>query len=273
MTVPTSVRLGISQGHGGATVVAGARTFANALAARINRPVKVHVADDYATLQKTLVGGGVDLGWMPPFLAVEAIEAGASLLAVCERNGALTYRSALVVRSDSPIRSLDALVGARAAWVDRQSASGYVFPRLHLVASGIDLARAFASETFYGSPRAACSAVADEEADLCACFTSEAHAGSFEHSLADVARVYPAASWRLRVLRVTDSIPSDGLVAAPQVDAELRARLVEGMSVLHERPDGAQAVSTLLFADKLVKVDANVERLIARLRTMLPMMR
>ena len=254
-------------------MVAGARTFAAALSAKTGRQVRVHVAEDYAALLRGLVTGGIELGWMPPFLVAAAAEQGATLCAVCERNGSLTYRSAIVVRKDGALRTLDDLVGVRAAWVDRQSASGYVFPRLHLVAGGVDPKRAFASETFYGSPRAALSAVADGQADLCGCFTSETHARSIELTLADVARIYPAAYWRLRVLRVTDAIPSDGLVAGPHVDADSRAVLTEGLCALHSFADGKRALDQLLFADRLVAVDAEVERLVARIRALLPLMR
>jgi len=267
------LRLGISQGHGGATVVAGARTFAAALSARTGRQVRVHVAEDYTALLRALVGGGVELGWMPPFLVAAAAEQGATLCAVCERHGALTYRSAVVVRKEGGPRTLDDLVRMRAAWVDRQSASGYVFPRLYLVAAGVDPARAFASETFYGSPRAALSAVADGQADLCGCFTSEAHARSIDMTLADVSRIYPAAHWRLRVLRVTDPIPSDGLVTGPHVDDDTRAMLIDGLCALHTFADGKRALDELLFADRLVAVDAEVERLVARIRALLPLMR
>jgi phosphonate transport system substrate-binding protein len=268
MTSP--LRLGIGQGHGGATVVTGARTFAAALSARTGRAVRIVVAEDYAALQRATLAGAIDLGWHPPFLHIEATAAGATLAAVCEREGALTYRSALLVRADSPIRDLDDLARARVAWTDRQSASGYVFPRLHLLANGIDPARAFASEAFLGSPRAACSAVADGDVDLCACFTSEAHAGSVADTLTDVARIYPAAPWRLRVLAVTESVPCDGIVVAAQVERDETARIAEALLAFHTFPEGKAALSQLLFADRLVAVSEEVARVIARLRTLMP---
>lgn len=254
-------------------MVAGTRSFASALTARIGRPVRVHVSEDYAGLLRAFRAGAIDLGWMPPVLAASAVEDGAQLALVCERDGALTYRSAIVVRAEGSLRTLDDLASVRAAWTDRQSASGYLFPRLHLIASGVDPAAAFASEAFLGSPRAACSAVADGHADLCACFTSEAHARSSELTLADVARIYPAASWRLRVFRLTDSIPSDGMVIAPHVDGEVRAQVVAGMCQLHTFADGREALDKLLFADRLVSLAPEIERLMAKLKTLLPLMK
>jgi phosphonate transport system substrate-binding protein len=264
-----TVRFGISQAHGGATVIEGARAFTRALGTLLGETARLTVAEDYETLSRTLRAGGVEVAWLPPFLHIEAARAGARLAAVCERAGALTYRSSLVVRADDPVRSVTELSGARVAWTDRSSASGYVFPRLHLMLAGVDPARAFADEAFLGAPRDVCAAVADGRADLGACFTSEAHAGDRKLALSDVARIYPAATWRLRVLAVTDAIPSDGLVIAAQVSPELRARLTDALLRLATIPDGKEGVAKLLFAERLVPPNDPVVKAIDRLTPLL----
>jgi phosphonate transport system substrate-binding protein len=194
---------------------------------------------------------------MPPFLHIEAARHGAHLAAVCERAGALTYRSALFVRHDDPVRNLESLRGVRVAWTDRSSASGYVFPRLHVV-STIPAAQAFSEEQFLGSPREVCGAVADGRADLGACFTSEANAEDLRQTLVDVARIYPAANWRLRVLAVTRAIPSDGLVVAAAIDPATRARIAEALLRINDVSEGASALAKLFFADRLVEVTRSV---------------
>jgi phosphonate transport system substrate-binding protein len=260
-----SFRFGISQVHGGATVIEGARAFTRALGTLMGRTARLHVADDYEALQRIVRAGGVDLAWLPPFLHMEAARSGAQLLAVCERAGALTYRSSIVVRADDPVRGLEELSAARVAWTDPSSASGYIFPRLHLIAGGVDPKRAFADEAFYGSPREVCAAVADGLADLGACFTSEEHAADRKLALADVARIYPAATWRLRVLAVTDSIPSDGMVLGAHVEADVRARVTDALLRMRNIPDGEEGLAKLLFAERLVAVNEHVARAIERL--------
>ena len=263
------LRFGISQVHGGSTVTEGARAFAHALETLVGKPVRLHVVKDYASLLSTLRLGGIELAWMPPFLHIEAARTGAMLAAVVERDGALTYRSALVVRADDPIRALDELRGARAAWTDRSSASGFVFPRLHLLGAGLNLREALAEETFLGAPREVCGAVADGRADIGACFTSEAHAGDLAQTLVDVGRIYPAATWRLRVLAVTAAIPSDGIVLAPTVAPIDRARIVDALLRLSSLPEGAEGVKKLLFGERLVGVTDGVARAIERLAPLL----
>src|SRR5262249_8922646 len=128
----------------------------------------------------------------------------------CERAGRLTYRSAILVAADSPVRTVAELDQARAAWTDERSASGYLFPRLHLERSGG--ASRLASERFYGPSSAACAAVAGGGPRLCACSVSETASADPAAMLAEVQATFAAAPWRLRVLDVTDAIPPDGMV-------------------------------------------------------------
>ncbi|HZS38384.1 MAG TPA: PhnD/SsuA/transferrin family substrate-binding protein [Polyangia bacterium] len=263
------LRFGVSRGHGTPQLVESARRFAELLAGRLGRPARVVMTDDYDHLLQGMVVGGVDLGWLPPLVHARLTPSGAVLAAVSERSGAVTYRSALLTRADAEYLNARALRGVRAAWSDRSSAAGYLFPYLHLVGLGLDAARDFTDETFFGSATAACAAVADGRADVCACFVTEAAAPDGvldrERALADAARVYPAASWRLRVLDVTDSIPPDGVVIGAHVDGALQARLRDALLELHKREDGAAALAALMQADRLAPVTENVRKTIARL--------
>jgi len=155
-----ALRFGISRHHGGLQLVAGARRFAEALAGSLKIPVKLTVAPDYDKLLEGVLIGGIEVAWMPPLLHARAVSEGALLAAVSERAGGLAYRSALLVKDSSVYRAVADLKGARAAWADRSSASGYLFPRLHLQATGLDPRRDLQSEKFLGSPALACAAVA-----------------------------------------------------------------------------------------------------------------
>jgi phosphonate transport system substrate-binding protein len=256
------LRFGISQGHGGTTLLEGARVFAQALSSELGRGVRVHVTDDYEGLLRATLDGTVEVAWMPPFLHLAATAKGAHLVAVCERGGAITYRSALVVRADSRYGELRDLGGARAAWSDRRSAAGYVFPRLLIERSGVELG----GETFVGSPRAVCAAVMGGHADVGACFVSEAAADDRARLVSDVERVYPAAAGQLRVLGVTDPIPPDGIVVAAHVAADSCERVGEAVLGFHRRAEGREALHKLLFAEKLAPVTDAVGRVIAELR-------
>jgi two-component system, NtrC family, sensor kinase len=255
----------ISHGHGGASVVAGAHAFARALGNRLGDPIKNHVSQTYDDLLADLLTNRVHVAWLPPLLHARASAEGAVIAAVLERQHARTYRSAILVRADSPL-TLAAIKGVRAAWTDPKSAAGHIFPRLHLKAAGVDLEQAFASERFAGSYTAACGAVADGQADLCGCFVTEAAAASKDAAMAEVKTAFAAAPWRLKILAITESIPADAVVLARAVDPAQGSRITTALLSLHLQADGRDALFKLMNAQRLVAPDVTFTNAVARLR-------
>lgn len=257
---PGALRFAVSRSNAGASLLDGARRFAAALDERLGLPVDVVITYDYAALLKALTGGGAELAWMPPLVHARATAAGARLVALSQRGAALGYRAALVVHVDSRFRSLADVVGVRAAWIDRASASGYVVPRQLLAAHGVDLAKAFRSERFYGSSSAACRAVVDGDADLSACFVRTA-----TDVAAAQAEVQRSVSAALRVFALTGPIPPDGVALAPSVDATQATELRQVLLDLHARPSGRDALMTLMQAERLAPVPDEIVRALERL--------
>jgi phosphonate transport system substrate-binding protein len=206
---------------------------------------------------------------MPPLVHARATRGGAVLAAVSERSGAITYRSALLVRADSAYVELQGLRGVRAAWTDPSSGSGHLFPRLYLLHAGIDPRRDLASEKFYGSSRAALDAVASGEADLCACYVRRGSAAP-DVALIDVERTYPGARERFRVIGVTDPIPPDGVVLSARLDPAVQAQVRDVLLDLHNHAAGRSAIEALMQADRLRGVSSEVVRVLERLRAHVP---
>jgi phosphonate transport system substrate-binding protein len=256
-----SIRFGVS----GLNLLEPAGGFASALTEMCGVALRPWVATDYDHLLEAVSSGSVGVAWMPPLLHARASSVGVVLAALCERKHSLTYRSALVVRDASNFYGVSgpALAGARVAWVDPRSTGGYLFPRMHLAAAGVDPKVHLAGEEFYGSHPRAIMAVVRSEADLCACHVSEG-ARDAQLALAEVRRIVGVPDAPLRVLAITESIPADGIVLGPAV-AEKDA-LLRGLLRLHERIEGAQALRALTNADRLVAPTAEVQHIIARLR-------
>jgi phosphate/phosphite/phosphonate ABC transporter binding protein len=266
-----SLRLGVSHAHANRPeqLLDGARHLAELLQARLSEPTSVVVANDYHDLLAKTLDGEIDVAWMPPLVYAAAIASGATLVAVNRRKGAVTYRACLLVRSDSPVKEVSDMRKLRAAWTDPDSACGYLLPRMYLRASGADLRDVFVSERFYGSATAACSAVADGDADVCSSFVTEATAHDHAQVLADVAKVYPDSATRLRVLAVTTSIPSDGMVVGPHIGVTRRQALGEALFGLHASDGGGAVLKQLMNSDQLVAPSENVQGRIAVLRQQL----
>ena len=261
-----SLRFGVSRSHSNVALLDGVRELSQLLRTALEIEVKPVVLGDYEQLLKAITTGGIDFAWMPPLICARAKDSGAMLVAVNQRSGAVTYRSALLVRADAPYRTIADLVGARAAWTDPNSAGGCVLPRLYLRAHKVDLNVALASERFYGSAAISCGAVANNEADLCASFVTEAHANDPVRALGDVATVYSAAPWRFRILAITESIASDGIVVGSHVPKTTRLQIGAALLDLHVTPGGSQVLRHLMSSDRLVQPTEAVQRSIALMR-------
>ncbi len=143
------------------------REMVAALAEVLGRGVAVHRAPDYRIVLSGLEQGVVDFAWLPPLVAARAARARlAEPLAVTVRYGDTTYTTVLVARPDSAIRTAADLDAARVAWVDRQSASGYVVLRAALARAGVKLADAFGQELFVRSHAAVARAVLDGQVEV-----------------------------------------------------------------------------------------------------------
>jgi phosphate/phosphite/phosphonate ABC transporter binding protein len=145
--------------------------FCEALARALGVPVEAYGVAHYRELLDAMHEGQLDLAWLPPIIALRATARGRTLpIAIPVRGGAASFSSALFTRPGSSLKRPADLLGVRAAWVDRQSAAGYLVVRASLRAQGFDLERAFASESFLGSHDAVVQAVLGGAADVGATF-------------------------------------------------------------------------------------------------------
>jgi ABC-type phosphate/phosphonate transport system substrate-binding protein len=114
------------------------------------------------------------------------------------------------------VRTVDALRGTRAGWVDPWSAAGFVLPRVKLALSGVDPRTLFRTETFHGSHRAAIQALVDGASDVAGTYARADDDGNVSRgawSEVDGASV--------RVLATFGAIPPDALVVRSEVAGDL----------------------------------------------------
>lgn len=247
---------GISLSHGGAQVQEAARAFAARLAARSAIDVQLSVEDDYDALFAALQAGRVSMAWLPPLLYSRAAVESLHLVAVPQRGGGVAIYSAVLVRADSTLADAAELRGARAAWVDKSSSTGYAFPRQHLLGLGASLS----TETFHGSPNVAASEVLAGRADLCTCPVSGKEPGEIRRNLA---AVLGHGSEQLRVLTLTGMISPDGVAVSRAAPAEVTSGLSAAVLAMHEDSAGVAALQGLFRAERMLTPADSARRMMA----------
>ena len=181
------------------------------------------VASSYEELSSLVEDGEVGLAWLPPMPTIELESRNrATVLAIPARNGATTYHSALVVRRGGP-RTIGDLRTRRAVWVQRDSAAGYLVPRMHLAASGIDVLRYFSRELFVHAHPAVIDAIVSGDADVGATYCHVDPAGRVVRGawIDDDGR----SSRPIEVLATFGPIPNDALVGSNELPATTRSAL------------------------------------------------
>ncbi len=151
--------------------------FQKLLQEKLGIPVKVFPAADYAGVMQGLAAGQLDATEFSPsafagtWLDCKCVE---PVVVPLEKDGAIFYIAAMVVRKDSGINSIDDMKGHSLAFTDPNSASGYLIPSVTLRAKGIDLAdgKYFSHTGFSGGHEQGVVAVLNRQYDACVVWAS-----------------------------------------------------------------------------------------------------
>lgn len=199
--------------------------FTELLGKAIDREVAIFDATNYEDLGAAIGSGYVDVAWLPPIPLIKVQQESAIVpLVAHHRDGKSDFHSALIVKADAPFTTVMDLKGARAAWVDKDSASGYVMPRIGLSKLGLDPSTSFAAERFCGSHESVVRALAAGECDFGATYSGEDEHGTITRGpwLGDTAG---GPSPEMRVLARFGAIPGDTTAASAVLSAGLRERI------------------------------------------------
>jgi len=202
-------------------------------------------AASYRDLSTTLGSGKTGLAWMPPIPAIELEDTGAAfVLALPARKGQATYHSALISRKGAA-KTIEDCKGKSIVWVDQESASGYVIPRLYLASLGIDPGTFFSKEIFAKTHMGVVDAVIAGRADVGATYCN------FEPGSKNLAN----AAWTdfdgnnaraIDMIGSTGAIPNDAIVGTSKLPLPLRASITRFL--LEPTPRGKQLFDHLLRA-------------------------
>jgi phosphate/phosphite/phosphonate ABC transporter binding protein len=183
--------------------------------------IELRHLEGYGDIVEAISGGQADLALLPPLAYVQARESTPELepLAHTLIDGKTTYSAYLFVRRDSPYTSAGDLRGARVAFVDELSTSGFLFPYAALLDAGVDPERDLTEVVFTGGHVASLRALAEERVDAAASFADALHWARTEAA---------EQGWDvpdLRALIDAGRLPLDVLCAGPSLGAPLREQV------------------------------------------------
>lgn len=217
------------------------------LARALGREVEVVAPTSYEQLARDLLAGKVDAAWAPPFVCARIEAMGIRVLVRGVRNGASTYRAAVVCRKDANV-TLESLAGTTAAWSDRDSVGGYLLPMAWLREKGLEPARTFFRQDFLGSYRATLEAVAAGKADVTSLFAPSAKGGAPQGTGID--EVWPGHDADFKVIAYTEDAPNDGVAVSMSLPGNVVADLEKALLNLHQSTEGAAVLKDCFHAEK-----------------------
>lgn len=224
------------------------------LAAGSDVRLRPFVAQSHAELTRAIDDEEVALAWLPPIPTIELEDSRlATVLAIPLRSGRTSYWSALVTRrgirpnaARDLATTLAELRGRRVAWVDAESAAGYLVPRMQLAASGVDDPGSFwARETFVRTHPAVIDAVVSGQAEVGATYCQlDAQKNVVRGAWIDEDGL---ARRPVEVLATFGPIPNDALVVSNLVPVADRSALTRAMQVPRVRELLGQLVGATDF--------------------------
>ena len=228
-------------------IIASGDQLAQMITDKTGLVVEATVGTDFAAVREAMGAGKAHIGWLNTFnyvLANEKFEVDVGL--VTERYGSTTYKGQLNVRADSGITTLEDLKGKVMCWVDPNSTSGYIIPRIMLQANGIDPDNDFAQTVEAGSHNNAITAVYNGDCDVGASYADAR--SSIEEDFPDVKDV-------VAVLATTTDIPNDSVSFIKDFPAETREQVVNALLEISATEEGQAALENLYSIAGLVAAD------------------
>ncbi|MCO5183327.1 MAG: phosphate/phosphite/phosphonate ABC transporter substrate-binding protein [Anaerolineae bacterium] len=228
-------------------IIASGDELATMIADRTGLTIEANVGTDFAAVREAMGAEQAHIGWLNTFnyvLANEKFNVDVGL--VTERFGSTFYTGQIIVNADSGIETLQDLAGKVMCWVDPNSTSGYIIPRIMLSANGLDPDSIFSNTIEAGSHNNVVTQVYNGDCDAGATFVDAR--SSVEEDLTDV-------NEKVLVLATTSDIPNDSVAFIESFPEETRAEIVAALLDIASTEEGQAALNTLYSISGLREAD------------------
>lgn len=228
-------------------IIASGDELADMIEARTGLVIMANVGTDFAAVREAMGAEQAHIGWLNTFNYVLANEKyGIDAALVTVRFGLTTYNGQINVGADSGITTLDDLKGKVFCWVDPNSTSGYIIPRIMLLANGIDPDVDFAQTVEAGSHNNVITQVYNGDCDAGA---------SYVDARSSIEEDFPDVNEKVVVLATTTDIPNDNVAFIESFPDEMRQEIVTALLEIAQTPEGQEALDTLYSIEGLEAAD------------------
>ncbi|HDF7510145.1 TPA: phosphate/phosphite/phosphonate ABC transporter substrate-binding protein [Staphylococcus aureus] len=228
------------------TLEAKAKPLEKLLSKELGIPVKVSVSTNYNTIVEAMKSKKVDVGFLPPTAYTLAHDQkAADLLLQAQRFGVKedgsaskelvdSYKSEILVKKDSKIKSLKDLKGKKIALQDVTSTAEYTFPLAMLKnEAGINATKDMKIVNVKGHDQAVISLL-NGDVDAAAVFNDARNT---------VKKDQPNVFKDTRILKLTQAIPNDTISVRPDMDKDFQEKLKKAFIDIAKSKEGHKIIS------------------------------
>lgn len=228
------------------TLEAKAKPLEKLLSKELGIPVKVSVSTNYNTIVEAMKSKKVDVGFLPPTAYTLAHDQKAAVLLLqAQRFGVKedgsaskelvdSYKSEILVKKDSKIKSLKDLKGKKIALQDVTSTAGYTFPLAMLKnEAGINTTKDMKIVNVKGHDQAVISLL-NGDVDAAAVFNDARNT---------VKKDQPNVFKDTRILKLTHAIPNDTISVRPDMDKDFQEKLKKAFIDIAKSKEGHKIIS------------------------------
>ncbi|WP_068505210.1 phosphonate ABC transporter substrate-binding protein [Paenibacillus kribbensis] len=232
---PDKLKIGVIPSEDSENVESKMEPLKKYLSKKLGMEVDIFVANDYTAVVEAMRSKQIDVAHLGPFsylLATEKANAEAIVSKVDADTGLPTYKSVILTRKDSGIKTISDLKGKTFAFIDPASTSGNLVPRNELLKNGVDPDKDFSTSLYAGGGDASALAVQNKKVDAGATSDTVYKAMVAKNLLPDVSILHESAP-----------IPTSPVAVRKDLDSGLKEKIKQAyLDMDKESPESLKAL-------------------------------